>query len=44
MISKYRYTKLTKRNKEANSMIAEGYTVKLICGYVVGIKDKQNEN
>ena len=36
--SKFRYSRLTKNNKEAVQMIEDGYTVKLICGYVVGFK------
>jgi len=36
--SKFRYSRLTKNNKEAVKMIKDGYTVKLICGYVVGFK------
>ena len=37
--SKFRYSRLTKNNKEAVKMIKDGYTVKLICGYVVGFKE-----
>ena len=36
--SKFRYSRITKNNKEAVQMIEDGYTVKLICGYVVGFK------
>ena len=36
--SKFRYSRITKNNKEAVKMIKDGYTVKLICGYVVGFK------
>ena len=36
----FRYSKLTKNNKEARQMIKDGYTVKMICGYVVGFKEK----
>ena len=36
--SKFKYSRLTKNNKEAVQMIEDGYTVKLICGYVVGFK------
>mgnify|MGYP000138416425 FL=1 len=38
--SKFKYSRLTKNNKEAVKMIEEGYKVKLICGYVVGLKEK----
>ena len=37
--SKFRYSRLTKNNKEAVKMIEDGYTVKLICGHVVGFKE-----
>ena len=37
--SKFRYSRITKNNKEAVQMIKDGYTVKLICGYVVGFKE-----
>tara|TARA_R100001244_G_scaffold19082_1_gene19769 strand:- start:1138 stop:1341 length:204 start_codon:yes stop_codon:yes gene_type:complete len=38
--SKFRYSRLTKNNKEATKMIEDGYTVKLICGYIVGFKEQ----
>ena len=37
--SKFRYSRITKNNKEAVKMIKDGYKVKLICGYVVGFKE-----
>jgi uncharacterized protein YdgA (DUF945 family) len=37
--SKLKYSRLTKNNKEAVQMIKDGYTVKLIRGYVVGFKE-----
>jgi len=40
--NKRKYSKLTKRNKEAKALRDQGFTnIRLIHGYVVGVKDEE---